>query len=52
LCLSACPGDGEVKKIAAHPRENNIWNSPQFAVWVLFKSLLFLWKPRSWFWAI
>jgi len=19
LCLSACPGDGEVKKIAAHP---------------------------------
>jgi len=20
LCLSACPGDGEVKKIAAHPR--------------------------------
>jgi len=29
LCLSACPGDKKVKKkFAAHPLEDNFWNSP------------------------
>jgi len=32
LCLSACLGGGEVKKIAAHLPENNFWNSPKFGV--------------------
>jgi len=29
LCLSACPGDKKSQeKIAAHPLEDNFWNSP------------------------
>ena len=27
LCLSACPGDGQVKK-NCRPPEDNFWNSP------------------------
>ena len=29
LCLSACPGDGGVKKIAAHPPDDDFWNRPE-----------------------
>ena len=41
LCLSACPGDGEVKK-ALPPPEDNFWNSPyQFAIVSVTLSILY-----------